>query len=331
MDTTKQRVELASLRMQAALERHFAFSMAALGRPVDPVALEEADRQLLEAGPRFVGLLRATGTVPRNAYDEHPGYAYYASETGGSGGLPELTLQDAQRQVIELYQDTVEPEMEPAFSLFRLELFDVTGELLQVGRFHQGRGLSRPWCEWLPLPAQEDWPGMRSRSAELAGQIAAINRDPALNGYDKRNATEPLEDERGRLDLLLTCAQAAVRVVGGAETLGRIAPASLVGEAVAMSVWSGGFERYAIPRGLDALMERARVTVARLSAFDEGDPFAAHLVALVALHDRQDMSAEAWAAWARDAAQLTPLHEEGDDEADVDGDADDLVPTPAGA
>lgn len=267
----------------------------------------------------------------RNAYDEHPGCAYYPSETGGSGDLPDLTLQDAQRKIIELYQETVQPEMEPGFSLLRLELFDVTGELLQVGRFHQGRGLSRPWCEWLLLPAPEAWPDMRSRSAELTGQIAAINRDPARNGYDQRNATEPLHEEQERLELLLKCAQATSRVVGGAETLGRSVPASLVGEAIAASVWAGNFERYAIPRGLNALMERARVTVARLSAFDEGDPFAAHLVALVALHDSQDMSAEAWAAWARDAAQLTPLHEEGDNEADVDGDADDQVPTPAGA
>ncbi|MDL5034280.1 hypothetical protein QRD43_20430 [Pelomonas sp. APW6] len=321
MDTTQQRMQLASLRMQAALERHLAFALSSLGLPVDQAAVEEADRQLREAGPRFVGRLSATGTVPRNAYDEHPCYAYYASETGGWRRLPELTLQDAQRQVIELYQETVEPEMEPAFSLFRLELFDVTGELLQVGRFHQGRGLSRPWCEWLSLPAPEDWPGMRARSVELDDQIAAIHRDPHRQSFDKHNATEPLEEERDRLELLLKCAQASARVVGGAETLGRIAPATLVGEAVASSTWAGNLERYAVPRSWEAWVARAKATVARLTPFDDADPFAAKLAEFVELHNRESVSPEAWAAWVQAAAHLTTHHAYEDDEADFDADS----------
>lgn len=199
------RITESTLKVTAAVEQAVYAAKVALSLPASQEDVDLALLQVREGAIRYPSKIIIMGRTCREMYDDHPGLAYFYSDSNKQYSVPRpATMANCQARALELFhklQDAANAseEHEGLFVPDYIVLKDQLGNVIhEYGSF---RGLSGNYkVGWIDnLPTEDTWPALLAEASRLDSEGSVES------GWDNFETARQLHEQaaeiRRRIDM----------------------------------------------------------------------------------------------------------------------------------
>lgn len=211
----EQNIAAASLRLNFEIEKSTLNAMRSLGLDAnyDCSSVDLAKKRMLDESPLYIKTIQLHGQMCADMYDDHPGYAYFYTESFESFRAPAYcSLTKAMQislQMLTKAQQEVENEDEcdGLFTPSSIILLDQFGNTVQeYSERYLGKGVNQTgWLE--ELPTESEFGALEQSARELDSEGSEEAR------WDNFDTARGLRAQASSLRRKIAIAKAIARVI----------------------------------------------------------------------------------------------------------------------
>lgn len=206
-----QQWDEAMCRIVHRIEQSAVDALRSLGLPADTAGVQVAFNRMRDEAPLYVASIVLHGSLQQDMYDEHPGLAYFTTDTFRKRIAPRhCGMRRAQAQALALLRQAEEEcgdeDDDGRFIPRSVSLVDRFGRTLQQYVLSDfGPGEASGWLE--SVPDASEWPVLLAEAERLSESAASESR------WDNFDSARSLRNQATQLRTLVSIAELQHRVI----------------------------------------------------------------------------------------------------------------------